>query len=113
MLIRTNSTDKLRRLMDEQRREEELEEKRMQDVMLLLEGLARREEPTIKMIMDCLYDVGTMNLINKKVRYRPLNRIMKRAIKLPKPAAKVVLFYWFRKNCPELITNWLRGKVRF
>ena len=85
----------------------------MQDVMLLLEGLARREEPTIKMIMDCLYDVGTMNLINKKVRYRPFNRLMKRAVKLPKPVAKVLIFYWFRKNCPELITNWLRRKVRF
>lgn len=94
-------------------RERMLEEERMQDVMLLLENLARREEATIRLILDCLYDVGSANLINKKFRRRPLNRLMKAIARLTKPAFRIFALRWFMKNCPQLITDWLHSKVKF
>ncbi len=89
----------------------EIEQKK--NVMLLVENLMEREEATFKMIIDCLYDVGSVNLINKKFRVRPLNRIMKLIARLSKPSFKAIAFYWVKKNTPELITDWLLGKVKF
>jgi hypothetical protein len=90
-----------------------LEEERMEDVLLMLQHLTRNEEVTIKIIIDCLYDVGSVNLINQKVPYFPFNGILKQIAKLSKPAFRIVAFYWFKKNCPPLITKWLRSKVSF
>ena len=89
----------------------EMEQKK--NVMLLVENLMEREEATFKMIIDCLYDVGSVNLINKKFRMRPLNRVMKLIARLSKPSFKAIAFYWVKKNTPELITDWLLGKVKF
>ncbi len=89
----------------------EIEQKK--NVMLLVENLMEREEATFKMIIDCLYDVGSVNLINKKFRMRPLNRVMKLIARLSKPSFKAIAFYWVKKNTPELITDWLLGKVKF
>ncbi|PSF34234.1 hypothetical protein C7H19_19080 [Aphanothece hegewaldii CCALA 016] len=93
--------------------EERLKQERMKDVLLLLEQLVEREEVTVKKILDCLYDVGSINLINKKFSTRPLNRMMKWIAKLTRPAFRVVALYWFKKNCPQLITDWLGTKVKF
>jgi hypothetical protein len=93
--------------------EERLKQERMKDVLLLLENLVEREERTVKMILDCLYDVGSLNLINKKFQPRFTNRLMKMIARLSKPAFKVVALWWFKKNCPQLITDWLGTKVRF
>lgn len=93
--------------------EERIKQERMKDVLLLLEQLFEREEATVKRILDCLYDVGSINLINKKFQTRPLNRIMKLIAKLTRPAFRIVALYWFKRNCPQLITNWLSIKVRF
>jgi len=93
--------------------EEMLQKARMKDVLLLVENLVEREERTVKMIIDCLYDVGSVNLINKKFKPRFTNRLLKSIARLSKPAFKVVALYWFKKNCPQLITDWLSTKVRF
>jgi hypothetical protein len=93
--------------------EERMKQERMKDVLLLLEQLFEREETTIKRILDCLYDVGSVNLINKKFQMRPLNRLMKLIAKLTRPTFRVVALYWFKRNCPQLLTNWLSIKVRF
>ncbi|ACK68997.1 conserved hypothetical protein [Gloeothece citriformis PCC 7424] len=90
-----------------------LERQRMDDVLLLLSNLVEREEATVKLILDCLYDVGSVNLIDKKFRKRPVNSLLKSIARLSKPAFKVVAFYWFKKNCPQLITDWLYKKVKF
>ncbi|WP_013324902.1 hypothetical protein [Gloeothece verrucosa] len=90
-----------------------IEQKRMDDVLLLLENLVDREEATVKLILDCLYDVGSVNLIDKKFPRRPVNGIIKYIARLSKPAFKVVAFRWFRKNSPQLITNWLYKKIKF
>ena len=91
----------------------QLEAEQKKNVLLLVENLIEREEATFKMIIDCLYDVGSVNLINKKIRFRPVNKLMRLIAKLSKPGFRVVAFYWVRKNSPELITNFLLGKVNF
>lgn len=100
--------------LDKERLEEEkFQQKRMQDVLLLLQSLAEREETTVKMIIDCLYDVGSANLINKKFPSRPLNKMMKSIARMSKPVFKIFAFRWFKKNCPQLISRWLYSKVTF
>jgi hypothetical protein len=93
--------------------EEQLKQQRMQEVLLLIDSLFQREETTFKIIIDCLYDVGSVNLINKKFRGRQLNFIMKAIARFSKPIFKVYALYWVKKNSPKLITNWLASKVKF
>jgi len=88
-----------------------LEEKRLQDLFLLIETMFLREETTVKLILECLYDIGSVNLINKKVQKRPLNRVMKYIARLSKPVFRIVAWRWFMKNCPKLLVDWLHGKV--
>jgi hypothetical protein len=91
----------------------QLEAARIQEVLILLTSLVGREEATIKLIIDCLYDIGSVNLINKKVRFRPINSIARFVAKRSKPVAKVFAWRWFNKNCPQLIAQWLYRKVKF
>lgn len=93
--------------------EAQMQADRMRDVQLLLDHLLRQESVTIKFILDCLYDVGSVNLINQKVRSQPLNQLTKAIAVLSKPAFKLFALRWLYKNCPRLITNWLHRKVRF
>ena len=93
--------------------EKRLEEERMHDVLLLLENLVQREEATAKILLDGVYDVAIVNLINSRIRFRPLNRAAKSFARAAKPAAKVVGLRWFKQNCPPLVTNWLKQKVKF
>lgn len=85
----------------------------MQDVLVLLQHLTENEETTIKLIIECLYDVGAINFINKKVQNDSLNHLTKNLAGMSKPIAKRYGYYWFKKNCPELIVNWLKRKVAF
>ncbi len=90
-----------------------IEAQRMQDVLTLLNSLTGREEATIKLIIDCLYDIGYVNAIDKKIRLRPLNSIAKLVARKSKPVVRIVAWRWFKKNCPTLIVRWLYGKVKF
>lgn len=83
------------------------------DVLLLLQHLAEREEITVKIILDSIYEIGSANLINNKFRSRPLKILVGKISKLSKPAFRVVAYYWFKKNCPQLITDWLIEQVAF
>lgn len=94
-------------------KETRLEAERMHDVLLLLEHLINREETTAKLILDCLYDVGAVNLINQKLRNRSLNRFGKWIARLSKPAFKLFALRWMKKNCPHLIADWLHKQVKF
>ncbi|MEH2214305.1 hypothetical protein [Nostoc sp.] len=93
--------------------EKYMEAERMRDVLLLLQNLINSEEATVKLILDCLYDVGSVNLINQKLRLKPLNRVMKLIARMSKPVFKTLALNWFKKNCPQLITNWLHTQVSF
>jgi hypothetical protein len=90
-----------------------IEQERMRDVLILLQHLVQQEEVTIRLILDCLYDIGAVNLINQKFRVRPVNKLMKWIARLSKPAFRVVAMRWFKKKSPQLIANWLQSKVRF
>ncbi len=94
-------------------RERQIEDDRMRDVELLIESLFLREEVTLRLILDCLYDVGSMNLANKKVSSPPLNRLVKVIARFSKPAFRPFMLRWSRKNCPRLIAKYLHSQVRF
>ncbi|MEA5579171.1 hypothetical protein [Anabaena sp. UHCC 0451] len=103
------SSNNLTKLPTEAEREEQL----MQDVRLLLENLICREEATVKLILNCLYDAGATNLINQKFSSRTLNKTLKWVSKMSKPAFRMIAWQWFKQNCPKLITDWLRSKIEF
>ena len=94
-------------------REQQKEEERMRDVEMLLESLFLREEVTLRLIADCLYDVGSVNLVNQRVHSKPLNWLMKAIARRSKPVFRFFMMRWSRKNCPHLIASWLRTKVVF
>jgi hypothetical protein len=93
--------------------EKRLETERMHDTLILLQNLTNDQEETIKLILDCLYDVAAVNLINQKLRSRPLNRVTKLIARMSKPMLKVFAWQWVKKNCPQLIANWLHLQVSF
>jgi hypothetical protein len=90
-----------------------IEEERMHDVLLLLAHLMKSEEATLSLMLDCLYDVGSVNLINKKLRNRPLNVLAKSIARMSKPVFRIFALRWVQKNCPRLATRWLYAKVSF
>ncbi|MEO1402148.1 MAG: hypothetical protein AAFV72_13015 [Cyanobacteria bacterium J06635_1] len=94
-------------------REKQIEEERIQDVQLLLENLFQREEATLKIIVDCLYDVGSTNLINQRFSCRPLNRLMKWIARFTKPGFHFFALRWSKKNAPKMIADWLHSQVSF
>ena len=91
----------------------QIEAERMHDVLLLLQNLSNDQEATIKLIIDCLYDVGAVNLIDRKIQCRPLNRMTKSVARISKPVFRNIAWYWFRRNCPQLIVDWLLTKIAF
>ena len=93
--------------------EEKLKQERMRDIVLLLGQLVEREEIALKLIIDCLYDVGSVNLVNKKIRNRSLNRFLKAIAKFPKPILRIIALRWLKKNLPTLLADWLEEKASF
>lgn len=94
--------------------EEELKkQERMRDVTLLLQQIVEREEVALKLIIDSLIDVGSINYANSKLQNPPLNKIMKVLVGYIKPVARMVALFWLKRNLPTLLTAWLEGKVSF
>lgn len=93
--------------------EERKKEERMRDVTLLLQQIVEREETALKLIIDCLIDVGSINYANAKLSNPPLNKMMKVLVGYIKPIARKVALGWLKKNLPSLLTTWLEGKVSF
>ena len=93
--------------------EELKKQERMRDVTLLLQQLVEREEVALKLIIDCLIDVGSINYANHKVHNPPLNKMMKVLVGYIKPVARMAALFWLKRNLPELLTAWLEGKVSF
>ncbi|MGD1919111.1 MAG: hypothetical protein ACFCAD_09570 [Pleurocapsa sp.] len=93
--------------------EEQKKEERMRDVTLLLQQIVEREETSLKLIIDCLIDVGSINYANAKLSNPPLNKMMKVLVGYIKPIARMVALGWLKKNLPDLLTAWLEGKISF
>ena len=108
-MLRRSDPQKLALTISERQKEDE----RMRDVEMLLESLFLREEITVRLIVDCLYDVGSVNLVNRKVRSRPLNRLLKAIARHSKPIFRIFAIRWTKQNCPRMIANWLHSQVMF
>lgn len=89
------------------------EMERVEEVMRRLETLFQREEATAKFILDCLYDVGSVRLIDQRVPIQSLRWPLKSIARLSKPVFRVFALRWFKRNCPWLITRWLFNLLRF
>jgi hypothetical protein len=113
LTYKQNQTTSLTPLEKEQIEENRIETEKMKDITLLLENLFKREEATVKMILDNLYDIGSKNLINQKFSYRPVNKLMKIIASTSKPIFRIIAVKWFQSNCPKLIADWLQSKVTF
>lgn len=90
-----------------------LEKARLHDVLLLLESMFEREETTVKLVLGLLYDIGSVNLIDQKLRSRSLNRLAKWIAKFSKPVFRMIALRWFKRNCPRMIRDWLYTQVKF
>jgi hypothetical protein len=90
-----------------------LDEERMKNILLLLEHLFEREDVTVKLVLEYLYDVGSVRLIDKNIHIGCLNQSLKSVARMSKPMFKIVGLYWFQRNCPKLITDWLYSLVIF
>ena len=88
-------------------------QERMRDVTLLLQQIVEREETSLKLIIDCLIDVGSINYANNKLHNPSLNKMMKVLVGYIKPVARIVALIWLKKNLPNLLTAWLEGQVSF
>ena len=93
--------------------QEQFFRERKHDILLLLEHLAESEEVTVKLVLDRLYEIGANNLINQKVPSTLLKGVLRGATKISQPAFRTIAFYWFKKNCPRLVTDWLLEQVAF
>lgn len=93
--------------------EELKKQERMRDVTLLLQQIVEREETALKLIIDSLIDVGSINYANHKLQNPPLNKMMKVLVGYIKPVARMAAIFWLKRNLPELLTTWLEGKVSF
>ncbi len=93
--------------------EKRFQQQRLRDICLLLENITLKEETTIKLILDCLYDIGVINLINKKIPHPPLNKLAKKLASTPKPLFRIIAWRWVRRNLPIRVTNWLHNRVKF
>lgn len=85
----------------------------MHDVRLMLEHLFHHEEVLLKTVIDRLVDVGSVNLIERKIKIVKLRRPLKRVTKLSKPALNRIALFWVQRNCPKLIADWLYTLVAF
>ncbi len=88
------------------------EQQAVDEILLLLEQLTQQESATVRLILDRLYDIGTINLINRKVKLRSLNRISHEIASQTKPIFRFFGIRWFKGNCPQLITDWLYEQVK-
>jgi hypothetical protein len=89
------------------------DEERMKNIFLLLEHLFKREDVTVKLVLEYLYDVGSVRIIDKNIHMGCLNRSLKSVAQMSKPVFKIAGLYWFQRNCPKLITDWLYSLVVF
>jgi hypothetical protein len=99
-------------LSPQQLAEQQAEAQCSLEVSFLLANLLEREQTTVKAIIASLYDVGSANLVNQRVRVRLLRPIVRPVLKLSKPLLIALVYRWVCKKCPALITRWLQRKVK-
>ncbi|BAQ60881.1 hypothetical protein GM3708_1287 [Geminocystis sp. NIES-3708] len=94
--------------------EKTLEQIKLREILILLDQLFKREEVTAKAIVGCLYDIATINLINKYFPLWGINATLKYLSRFPRPIAQSLgVKLYLQPKCPQLITDWLYTLVEF
>lgn len=94
--------------------EKNSEYQKLREILILLEQLFQREEAAAKAIIGCLYDIATINLINKYLPLWGINSTVKYLTRFPRPIAKSLgVKLYLQPKCPQLITDWLYTLVDF
>ena len=93
--------------------QERIFQERKRDVLLLLQHLAESQDTTVKLILSRLYDLGVDNIVQYKIKFPLLKPLVRGTTTISKPVFLKIAFDWFRKNCPQLITDWLLEQVAF
>ncbi|MBD0267877.1 MAG: hypothetical protein ICV77_06230 [Cyanobacteria bacterium Co-bin8] len=91
--------------------EEDLELERLKDVKRILDNLFQREETTVKMVLDCLYDIASVRLINRKISAQSLRGPLKAVARMSKPAFRFFALRRLQKKAPQLIADWLYSQA--
>lgn len=86
---------------------------RRRDMLLLLENMARREDATIRLILECMYDIGVSHAVQERVRSRRLHGTLRYLTQMSRPLFRMAATRWFHRNCPTLIADWLYGQATF
>jgi hypothetical protein len=95
-------------------REQQLEQERLREIWILLSQLFEREEVTARAIVGCLYDIATINLINKYTPLWGINHTLKYLTRFPRPLAQCLgVKLYVQPKCPQLITDWFYSLVEF
>ncbi len=89
------------------------EDERVRDILLAVEQLFYREENAVAFVLGCLYDIGSINLIEKKIPIALFKPLLRSVARHSRPAFRFIAIRWFHQNCPKLITDWLHSLVVF
>ncbi|NJL47278.1 MAG: hypothetical protein HC929_07010 [Leptolyngbyaceae cyanobacterium SM2_5_2] len=89
------------------------EQERIEEVLLLLENLFQREDAVAKSVIDCLYEVGAVRLIDQRVPLKILQWPLKGFAYYSKPLFRRFAVRWVKRNAPWMITCWLFEQVKF
>lgn len=96
------------------REEIDKEKQKLQEILIFLDQLFKREEATAKGIVGCLYDIAMINLINKYFPLWSINITLKYLTRFPRPVAQSLgVKLYLQPKCPKLITDWLYTLVEF
>ncbi|MEM8637919.1 MAG: hypothetical protein AAGG51_03740 [Cyanobacteria bacterium P01_G01_bin.54] len=89
----------------------EPEQQKVQEILLILEQLVQREAVTVRFILERLYDIGLINVMNKKVKTHPLGQVIQPLGRVSRRGFRALGTRWFQAQGPKLITNWLYSLV--
>ncbi|MGK7943233.1 MAG: hypothetical protein AB4058_02050 [Microcystaceae cyanobacterium] len=84
------------------------------EVQLILENLFEREEATVKLVIDCLFDMGVVYLVNQKIPTPIVNPLVKRVANISKSGIRIIAFRFVMKKfvLSGFLTNFLVNKVK-
>ncbi len=94
--------------------EKQIEEQKLQEIYLILSQMFKREEIAAKAIVGCLYDIATVNVVNRYVGIWGINQTLKYLARFPRPIVKTLAVkLYVQPRCPKLITDWFFTLVEF
>jgi hypothetical protein len=114
MLTTRQSTINVTKVVPPITEAKQIEDTSRKEVQLLLENLFQREEATVKLIIDCLFDMSAVYLINQKVPTSLAKRLAKGMAKISRSGIRIIAFrYVFKKFVASgFLTNFLFNKVK-